>query len=361
MSRCDKSDATLLSSRSNTAAVDDMSKGIKKVTLEDDNNTQPCDIGSSREEEDTISEKKCTSCEQKLEHTKTDEICRNSASSDADTTDIVSGDIVTSTEVSICANCGKEGASNTCNKCKQVKYCNAVCKKKHKTKHKKACNRRVAELRDIELFKQPPPLHGDCPICFLRMPTLDSGRKFQSCCGKTICSGCIHTVLKRDRGVSLCPFCRLLTPATDKEIIKRIMKRVEVDDARAINQLGSGYCLGEKGLSRDYAKAVELWHRAAELGHVAAYHSICFQRLPLLDTGKRYKPCCGKVICSGCIHAPVYDDQGNAVDNKICPFCRTPTPRLDKEIIKRLYKRMEVGDAEALRNLGYCYKMGRTA
>ena len=26
----------------------------------------------------------------------------------------------------ICANCGKEGGNNTCNKCKSVKYCNAV-------------------------------------------------------------------------------------------------------------------------------------------------------------------------------------------------------------------------------------------
>ena len=34
--------------------------------------------------------------------------------------------------VSICANCGKEGSNvnNRCNKCKQVKYCNATCKKK---------------------------------------------------------------------------------------------------------------------------------------------------------------------------------------------------------------------------------------
>lgn len=58
--------------------------------------------------------------------------------------------------MSLCANCGKEGASNTCNKCKQVRYCNAVCKKKHKHKHKKECERRVAELHDKELFKQPP-------------------------------------------------------------------------------------------------------------------------------------------------------------------------------------------------------------
>jgi len=36
--------------------------------------------------------------------------------------------------VSGCANCGKEGANNVCNKCKQVKYCNAACKKKHRSK-----------------------------------------------------------------------------------------------------------------------------------------------------------------------------------------------------------------------------------
>ena len=41
--------------------------------------------------------------------------------------------------MSVCANCGKEGASNTCNKCKMVMYCNAVCKKVHKKKHKKDC------------------------------------------------------------------------------------------------------------------------------------------------------------------------------------------------------------------------------
>ena len=30
---------------------------------------------------------------------------------------------------------------NTCNKCKSVKYCNAACKKKHRQKHKKQCER----------------------------------------------------------------------------------------------------------------------------------------------------------------------------------------------------------------------------
>jgi hypothetical protein len=112
----------------------------------------------------------------------------------------------------ICANCGKEGNSNdmnTCNKCKMVKYCNAACKKKHRSKHKKKCDRRVAELHDEALFKQPPPQDEDCPICFMRMPTLGSGSKYKSCCGKVICSRCIHAVRMRDGDVGLCPFCRI--------------------------------------------------------------------------------------------------------------------------------------------------------
>ena len=30
---------------------------------------------------------------------------------------------------------------------------------------------------------------------------------------------------------------------------------------------------------------------------------ICMQTLPLLSSGSRYKLCCGKTICSGCIYA----------------------------------------------------------
>ena len=93
----------------------------------------------------------------------------------------------------VCANCGKEGdeINNVCAKCKQVRYCNAVCKKVHKKKHKKDCEeyirlaaekhseelRIAAEKHDEELFKQPPPKE-DCPICFLRIPTLHTGYKY---------------------------------------------------------------------------------------------------------------------------------------------------------------------------------------
>ena len=86
-------------------------------------------------------------------------------------------------DILVCANCGKEGANNICNKCNLVRYCNAVCKKVHKKKHKKDCEEHIrlaaekhdeelrltaeheAKLHDIELFKHPPPAE-DCPICF---------------------------------------------------------------------------------------------------------------------------------------------------------------------------------------------------
>ena len=94
-------------------------------------------------------------------------------------------DLSNENDVSVCANCGKEGSNlNICNKCKTVKYCNAACKKKHRSKHKKQCERRVAELHDEALFREPPPEYGDCPICFLRLPSMDDGKRYMSCCGK---------------------------------------------------------------------------------------------------------------------------------------------------------------------------------
>jgi len=182
--------------------------------------------------------------------------------------------------VSVCANCGKEGSSdnmNTCNKCKQVWYCNAACKKKHRSKHKKECRKRAAELHDIELFKQPPPAE-DCPICFIRIPMLVSGSKYNSCCGKVICSGCIHAPVYDDQGnemiKKICPFCRVPTANSYEEYVERLNKRVEAGDFIAIGKLGGYYAAGKNGFPQDYTKALELWHRAADLGYSKAYGNI---------------------------------------------------------------------------------------
>jgi len=189
--------------------------------------------------------------------------------------------------VSICANCGREGndVNNVCNKCKMVKYCNAACKKKHRHKHKQDCEehirlaaKRAAELHDEKLFKEPPIINEDCPICFVRLPSLDSGWKYMPCCGKVICNGCAYAPIYDNQGNEVdsekCPFCRTPWPESNEEGVKRGEKRIEVGDAQAMLSLGRCYHEGTNGFRQDYNKAFELWHRAAELGLTRAYCSV---------------------------------------------------------------------------------------
>ena len=238
-------------------------------TTDDNNNEQQCDDSG----EMTSNKEKCTSHEQSIVDNITEGI----------------NSVAILDDKSICANCGKEGndVNNVCNKCKMVKYCNAACKKKHRHKHKKQCEEHVrqaakhaAKLHDIELFKEPPQLHGDCPICFLRIPTSYSGWRYNACCGKVICSGCFYSPVYDNQGneviEKVCPFCRRPLPDSDEEIIKRTTKRVETGDARAIHTFGSYYFYGMYGFPQDYDKALELYQRAAELGHAESYVSIGF-------------------------------------------------------------------------------------
>ena len=239
--------------------------------------------------------KKCTSCDQKIR----DGVCDNNfcitnttssikaVSIDIDNMNISNSNNITSTgadsSISICANCGKEGddVNNICNKCKVVKYCNASCKKKHRSKHKTKCEEHVrlaaehaAKLHDIELFKQPPS-NGDCPICFIRLPLLSTGWRYNGCCGKTICSGCCYAPLYDNQGNKVdnekCAFCRAPWPNTHEEGVERGKKRAEAGEANAMHSFGCYYSVGLNGFPQDYNKALELFHRAAELGDLEAY------------------------------------------------------------------------------------------
>ena len=70
-----------------------------------------------------------------------------------------------------------------------------------------------------------------------------------------------------------CPFCRV--PAPNKvEMKERYEKRMEMDDAHAIFNLGCCYKGGKHGFPRDSAKAWGLFHRAGELGSTKAYYNI---------------------------------------------------------------------------------------
>jgi len=180
-----------------------------------------------------------------------------------------------------CANCGKgeeESSSlKACAACKMVKYCSRECQIAHRPQHKKECKRRVAELHDEELFKQPPPAE-DCPICFERLPHLNTGWQYQSCCGKTICCGCAHAPQYDNQGNVVdnekCPFCRAPHPKLVEEALERYKKRVELGDPIAKYNQGNYYRDGRNGFPQNYTKALELWHRAAELGYAEAYCNI---------------------------------------------------------------------------------------
>ena len=79
---------------------------------------------------------------------------------------------------------------------------------------------------------------------------------------------------------------------------------------------------------------------------------ICFVPLPSDCAEQTYHECCGKTICNGCTCA-------GAVDvTMLCPFCRTPAPTSNRELIKRMKKRAKGGDADAICELGCYYADG---
>jgi len=134
------------------------------------------------------------------------------------------------------------------------------------------------EISDEQLFAPPPPSE-DCPICFIRIPTLSpTGKKHMTCCGKVICSGCMHAPVYDSQGNEVseekCPFCRTLYPITDEEAMERLKKRVEANDPIALFNRGNYYRKGRHGFSQSYTKALKLYHKAGELGCSLAYCNV---------------------------------------------------------------------------------------
>ena len=170
-----------------------------------------------------------------------------------------------------CANCGIAPVDDIklkicCDDCDLVKYCSNKCRENHREQHEEDCKKRKAELRDKELFEQPDGSHlGECPICFLPMPLDPQKSTFCSGCCKLVCDGCVYANFQSS-GRWMCPFCREPTVNGREENIKRVMKRVKVNDPNALTQIGIRR--SEEG---DYDKAFEYWTKAAELGDARAH------------------------------------------------------------------------------------------
>jgi TPR repeat protein len=183
-----------------------------------------------------------------------------------------------------------------------VKYCSAECQNKHWPKHKKECKLRAAEIYDEALFKDPPAKE-DCPICFLPMPVKliscislppatilsvpiydfaqanqklvkKATEQYYVCCGKSVCAGCIHSCYESGN-FGKCPFCNAERMSkTEDELLGEIMKRVEANDAGALNLLGNHHYNGLREFQQDVEKAIELQTQAAELGSSDAHFAL---------------------------------------------------------------------------------------
>ena len=177
------------------------------------------------------------------------------------------------TKAEKCAACGKgDDGLKTCNGCKAVKYCDVSCQKAHRKQHMKQCKQRAAELFDEALFKQPPP-RKDCAICMHQLPIAEE-TVYKSCCGTTICGGCMYGQIKMGPKSQKCPFCRLLPSKSNKESMDRYNKRMEAGDADAFFTVGSMHMYGGDGVSQDTNKALELYSRAVDLGSIEAHNKI---------------------------------------------------------------------------------------
>ena len=87
---------------------------------------------------------------------------------------------------------------------------------------------------------------------------------------------------------------------------------------------------------------------------------ICMQPMPcalgVCGLTKTYMPCCGKLLCCGCMIAANKEmEKGNI--KRLCPFCRLPLSLTEKEDMKRTKKRIKLNDKEAFFTLGIMNKI----
>ncbi len=175
-----------------------------------------------------------------------------------------------------CASCGKAEVDDVKLKkcaCGLVKYCSIACQKDHRSKHKRPCKKRLVELRDEILFKQPDSIYlGDCPICCLPLAMDPSESIMMPCCSKLICKGCEYANKKREKEAGLlhrCAFCRESMIFSKENALKRLMERVKKNDPVAMTEMGKKHY--NEG---DYETAFEYYIKAAELGSADAHYQL---------------------------------------------------------------------------------------
>ena len=109
--------------------------------------------------------------------------------------------------------------------------------------------------------------------------------------------------------------------------------------------------------SSDLAAARNLQQRLMASGlerPEGAACTICYLYVGLpVGEHSKMNTCCMKRVCDGCILAA----QRRGIYGS-CPFCRTPLPTDDASELAMVQKRVDKGDAEAIKFLGHKYYQG---
>jgi len=200
--------------------------------------------------------------------------------------------------VSKCAACNNVSDSlKKCGGCNQVSYCNSFCQRSHWSKHKKECRQLVAKA-----------LSGDDNYSISR----------------------INLTIKRDEMIML--YC----------IIGQMVLLYE----------------NEEFMSTLNDEDDKLWENTTPLREDCP---ICFLPMPVSGAASgvtfSYQPCCGKMLCEGCIMA-AEDEMYKGNMKECCPFCRLPNAGINSEYFKRCKERMKLKDAAAFYRVGYAYSKG---
>jgi tetratricopeptide (TPR) repeat protein len=178
----------------------------------------------------------------------------------------------------VCASCGVAAIDDVKLKdcdagCDLVKYCSDVCQRNNREQHDGECKKRLAEIRERDLFEQPDGSHlGECPICCLPLPLQNSKYAMMSCCSKLVCNGCNYANSRREYEAGLerrCAFCREPAPKSQEAADKRLIKRVKKNDPIAMCRMGQ--VRKEEG---DYETALNYLTKAAELGDMVAHNAL---------------------------------------------------------------------------------------
>ena len=178
-------------------------------------------------------------------------------------------------EEEVCASCGIAAIDDVKLKecvCNLVKYCSDRCQENNLPQHTSACQERLAERRENNLFEQPDSCFGDCPICCLPLSINPEDSIMMCCCCNVICKGCNYSAMLREAKQSLdhrCPFCREPSADDDEESEKWALERSKKNDPAALCHVG--ITLNKKG---DYEASFEYLEKAAEMGVAMAHFEL---------------------------------------------------------------------------------------